>query len=326
MQLRFQNGVLKIKTPCKINPYLEVLRKRDDGFHDLDTVMIALDLHDELTFQVTSDPRFQLSIEPKSAWIADQIGYNGNRLGRVEDNLVYRALELAASAIGIRKGMRVSLHKSIPIQAGLGGGSSDAAAALVAAQLLWTGRYDKALTCQLAARLGSDVNFFVEGYCDGAWSARCYGRGEIVEPFPISTSLSWVLVCPNIQCSTAKVFQNLKIESFESPTLNDISKRFQQITLRGDMKIEELLFNRLYQSTQEQFPEISEFYSRLKTIEPSVKFVMSGSGSAFVAPCQTQFASQLSQTVSSTMECWSYVGEFWKTASIEAQINDLNIS
>jgi 4-diphosphocytidyl-2-C-methyl-D-erythritol kinase len=327
MQLALQDGVLKIKTPCKINPYLDVLRKRDDGFHDLDTVMIALDLYDELTFEPSAETSFELSVEPNSAWIADQIGYNGNRLGRIQDNLVWQAIDLVSKALGVRKGIRAKLFKSIPIQAGLGGGSSDAAAALVAAQLLWTGRYNKALTCQLAARLGSDVNFFVEGHCKNAWTARCLGRGEIVSPFVMGTHCSWILVFPtNIQCSTARVFQNLNSREFLSTESGDITARFQEMNIETKTCLDELLFNRLYHAAEGIYPELADFHAKLSAIEPSVKFVMSGSGSSFVAPCRTEFAAQLSQTVSSAMECHSYVGECWKTQSIEAQINDLNIS
>ncbi len=91
MRIQYINGKVVVQTPCKINPYLEVIRRRPDGYHDLETIMLAIDLCDKLIFEATDDQNFYLNIFPESTWIQQQIGYNGAQLGDIKSNLIWKS-------------------------------------------------------------------------------------------------------------------------------------------------------------------------------------------------------------------------------------------
>jgi 4-diphosphocytidyl-2-C-methyl-D-erythritol kinase len=311
-----KNGV-SIKTPCKVNPFLEVLQRRDDGYHELDTAMIAIDLCDELTFVPSSSRENQLAVSSNSPWICNQIGYNGEALGDVRKNLVWKALELLALELNPRFGLDASLRKSIPIQAGLGGGSSDAAAALVAGQWLWSGHVDASLTSRLAAKLGSDVNFFVDGFLDGVWSARCTGRGELVQPTAISNHTTWVIVTPKQGCETANVFRHLSLGLGERPADQiDWTKWLVQFQSGGS------LFNRLLQPAMDAYPALDDFFNAVDASD-GISVSLSGSGSSLVATGDRDELIKWSSMVAKTLDCFVHVGGVWRTDSIQQQLDRL---
>ncbi len=324
MQITTDQGKVCVRTPCKVNPFLEVLSRRPDGYHDLDTLMVAVDLYDELEFSECEGSNWHLSVHAKSAWIQQQIGYNGDRLGDVHQNLVWKALGLLSRELGIHKGLCVKLQKSIPVQAGLGGGSSDAAAALVAAQWMWTGHYDHELACRLASQLGSDINFFLEGFRGGAWVAACLGRGEKVQPIKAHTNLNWLLVCPAIGCNTGTVFRSLELGADAPRSLLN-----ENTSLDGDLgksvELERVLFNRLFNAAIVAYPDLGVFYDRLRNIAPQLQFTMSGSGSTFFTICEREIAIRVSETIEQQLNCFTYVGNCWKTRSIAEQIDDLTL-
>src|SRR5262249_20291622 len=123
-----------------------------------------------------------------------------------EDNLVVRAARLLQARLGVRRGVSMSLAKHIPMQAGLAGGSSDAAAALLGLNALWRLGLSTAELTALGAELGSDVSFFFHG--PAAW---CTGRGEVVEPMKLGGPIDFVVVMPKAGLSTAAVFRNLRL-------------------------------------------------------------------------------------------------------------------
>src|SRR5262245_62048232 len=176
--------------PAKVNLFLEILSKRADGFHDLATLMVAVNLFDTLVFR--SAP--------------EGIALTSNRpdLSSGPDNLIVKAAALLQKRSGRNLGTAIRLVKRIPMQAGLGGGSSDAAATLLALNRLWDLELTREDMADLGAQLGSDVPFFV--LADTAW---CTGRGEIVDPLPVGARLHFVLVCPPFGCSTAEVYRGL---------------------------------------------------------------------------------------------------------------------
>jgi 4-diphosphocytidyl-2-C-methyl-D-erythritol kinase len=154
-----------VRAPAKINLHLEVLGLRPDGFHELAMVMQSLDLADELHCRATADGSIALDCDLPG-------------LPTDGDNLIVRAAELLRSRSGLPElGARISLRKRIPVGAGLAGGSSDAAAALVGLNALWGLGHDHAALLHLAAELGSDVPFCLEGGI-----RLCFGRGERLEP------------------------------------------------------------------------------------------------------------------------------------------------
>lgn len=155
---------LAIPSFAKINWILKILGKRNDGYHQIRTIYQTINLHDEVIFETTHNKNIQLEIRGKD--VAQSV-----------DNLLYRAAKLLQDYSGHQAGVRISLHKKIPIGAGLGGGSSNAAMALLALNQLWQCQLCKETLATLAAQLGSDVPFFLVG---GQVAAG--GRGEQLLP------------------------------------------------------------------------------------------------------------------------------------------------
>jgi 4-diphosphocytidyl-2-C-methyl-D-erythritol kinase len=175
--------MLKYRAPAKINLVLEVLGKRDDGYHEIRSLVQTVNLCDNLAFEIADDISLEC-IEPAL---------------QTKDNLVIRAAELLREASGSNKGARIRLEKHIPWGAGLGGGSSDAAATLLALNGLWELKLTVSNLVELAARLGSDVPFFIHG---GA--ALIEGRGEKVTTLPPSPPAHFVLMLPSLPKITDK--------------------------------------------------------------------------------------------------------------------------
>jgi 4-diphosphocytidyl-2-C-methyl-D-erythritol kinase len=181
-------GTLAVRCPAKVNLVLRVIGRRDDGYHELDTVFQALDLWDTLTIR----PADELTLE-----------CDDPRVPVGEDNLVLRAARLLCDRCSGRAlGGRLELRKAIPVQAGLGGGSSDAAAALMLCDRHWKLDTGRPTLQVLAAELGADVPYFLTG-----GTARGRGRGDHIEPLAFPGGVPVVLGCPPFGISTAEVFR-----------------------------------------------------------------------------------------------------------------------
>ena len=192
-------GVI-VLAPAKLNLFFEVLGKRDDGYHEIETLMCPIGLYDTLRF-------IDLPVGPVRLRCHRVFGAEGPRgrgLDQVSDgpdNLVVRAVELVRRRAGVNRGADILLVKRIPAAAGLGGGSSDAAAALVAANEVWRLGRSRGELARWAGELGSDVPFFL---ADGP--AICRGRGERVTPIEGVGNLFFVLVRPPAGLATAAVY------------------------------------------------------------------------------------------------------------------------
>jgi len=182
---------LTLRAPAKINLGLEVLRRRPDGFHDLNTLFATVGVEDTLTLLPNETGSVECRVEGNPALAAEP------------DNLVVRAARLVRERWGTPGlGVSIRLHKAIPAGAGLGGGSSDAAATLLGLRSLWNLTLDDADLLALAATLGSDVPFFIHGGL-----ALGSGRGEVLEPIDASVPDWWVtLVNPGIHIPTPWAF------------------------------------------------------------------------------------------------------------------------
>lgn len=176
---------LTILAPAKVNWYLELRGKRPDGYHEIETVMQAIDLFDRITVQPAATLSLSCNIN----------------LGPVETNLVYRAADLLRREHAPGKGADITLEKRIPHGAGLGGGSSDAAAVMVALNRLWGLQLGNDRLRELVARIGSDCAFFIEG-----GTALCTGRGEIVQQLPDFAGIDVVILYPNVVLPTKDVY------------------------------------------------------------------------------------------------------------------------
>jgi 4-diphosphocytidyl-2-C-methyl-D-erythritol kinase len=184
---------VRLRCPGKVNLHLEVVARRPDGYHELRTLFAAVGVWDDLEVAAVESKDLSLEVEPAGA-VA------------VTDNLVLRAAIAAREAWGVSSGARILLHKRIPVAGGMGGGSADAAATLVAVAALWDRHLPNAALHGLAARLGSDVPFFLAG--GAGWGE---GRGERLRPLP-DLPPWWLLILPGAEpVPTAEVYRLLDL-------------------------------------------------------------------------------------------------------------------
>jgi 4-diphosphocytidyl-2-C-methyl-D-erythritol kinase len=183
--------VVRVLAPAKLNLGLAVVGSRPDGYHDLYTIFQAIDLADTLEFR------------PRPRGIDLQV-IGDETVSEGPENLIVRAAHVLAHTRGVKSGARIIAQKRIPVGAGLGGGSSDAAATLLGLEAMWGLESDPADLRRLALDLGSDVPFFLTG-----GTARGEGRGEILTPLPAPPRAGWLLAVPEFRFATREVFQNL---------------------------------------------------------------------------------------------------------------------
>ncbi len=247
MILQRRGADVLVRAPAKVNLFLEVLRRRADGYHELATLMTAVSLYDTLRFRDDPSGSIRLRCDRPD-------------LSAGPDNLVCRAAELLRRRTGRGLGADMRLWKRIPMQAGLGGGSSDAAAALAGLNALWRLGLSRAELAGLGSELGSDVAFFF-----AAPAAWCMGRGEKVEPLALGRPLDFVLVSPPVGLSTAEVFANV------TPPADPLTgAEVRRAAEAGD--VEELgrrLHNRLEEPAERLRPEVAAWRERLAVLGPA---------------------------------------------------------
>lgn len=271
MSLGATGRSLEVRTPAKLNLFLEILGRRPDGYHDLESLMVSVDLFDRLTF--TDDPSGRIGLRVDDPTLPDGPA-----------NLVVRAAERLKAATGCTRGVRIDLFKAIPAGAGLAGGSSDAAATLDALDRLWDLATPPDLLDDLAAGLGSDVTFFRHGP-----AAVCRGRGERVEPRRLPGPLHLVLVCPPVAVSTAEVYRRLTPPSGPRP-IGPILRALDLGDLPG---LGLALFNRLQPVAEALEPSLRRVEGALADLGPSLDgHLMSGSGSAYFGLARTRDAAE----------------------------------
>jgi len=282
---------LSVHCPAKLNLVLEVLGRRHDGFHEVCTLMVAIDRFDTLIFSLHPqggdvDPNENLTLD--CCWAP---GIRGRDvflrsfqktdssivdLPEGTDNIVVRAMRLLARHARIPSTARVWLVKRIPSAAGLGGGSSDAAAALLAANTVWNLGWSRERLAVLAAELGSDVAFFL-----GPPAAICRGRGERIEPVTGLARLDLVVVRPPVGLATRDVYRNCQ------PTDEPISMEPMLRALReGNLATAgKLLTNRLEPAAERLSPWIGRLRDEMDRLD-CVGHRMTGSGTAFFGICR----------------------------------------
>jgi 4-diphosphocytidyl-2-C-methyl-D-erythritol kinase len=252
---------VEIAASAKLNLGLEILGRRPDGYHELATIFLAVDLLDRLTLTAAAD--LTLICDDPSL--------------PTTDNLAPRAVAALRQETGYRGGAHVALTKAIPAASGMGGASSDAAAALIAARDLWQLETSRRRLAEIAAALGSDVPFFLHGGC-----ALGQGRGEIITPLPIPEDLSFVIVAPalTIPRKTATLFASLQPTDF-----SDGSRIFAQAArLRSGAPLDPaFLTNAFSRPLAALFPEIAELPSLMHKAGASTPAV-TGAGPAHYAP------------------------------------------
>jgi 4-diphosphocytidyl-2-C-methyl-D-erythritol kinase len=268
---------------AKVNLFLEVIARRDDGYHELVTILQTISLHDEL----------ELSLQPERI----NLDCNLPNLPTNERNLAYRAARLLKEKTGIKPGVLIHLKKNIPIGAGLGGGSSDAAAVLLGCNKLWNCKLSYSDLTELGMQLGMDVPFFLHG-----GTAFALGRGEqIVRQLP-TPELDLVIIYPNIFVSTASVYKNLEIRLGSNK--NEPTSLLTALESRNISQIAVSLYNRLESSTFKLHPQLAEIKDALISAG-SLGALLSGSGSAIFGLAKTAHESTLiSQKLISQTKFW----------------------
>jgi 4-diphosphocytidyl-2-C-methyl-D-erythritol kinase len=261
-------GKIFIKSPAKINLHLEVLGKREDGFHELAMIMQNIDLSDYLEFEINNEGLINLET-------------NCSNLSVSSDNLIVKSANLLREISNIDLGANIFLRKNIPIGAGLAGGSSNAAATLIGLNKLWDMNLDDKTLCSLASKLGSDIPFFINGGIQ-----LCFGRGEILEKLDSSFEYGVLLLKnPNISVSTAETYKKYSNRFCDQYLTNremveDIRKNLrknglknlnsdnQHLTIKNDLQL-------VIENENESVKHALYLLSELKNC---LAFSMSGSG------------------------------------------------
>lgn len=213
MQIRRNSQSIHIQTPAKVNLFLDVLGKRDDGFHELQTLLCPISLFDTLIVQAAPEPTITLELTlPPAANAGNVPAWD---IPADERNLVIRAVRQLQQKLGIQGGCRIQLQKAIPAAAGLGGGSSDAAAAIVGSLAVW-GCWDRGVAMEVAASLGSDIPFFL-GDRHGIGLAIGTGRGEKCQQLTCRPAIDMLVTHPDVGCPTARVYELYQTSRGQAP-------------------------------------------------------------------------------------------------------------
>jgi 4-diphosphocytidyl-2-C-methyl-D-erythritol kinase len=255
MQLKKVGESAIAHAPAKLNLFLEISGKRDDGFHEIETLMTSVNLYDTLRFTSTSSEKIDFTC----VWDHGVPLRQRTPLPQDRSNLVVRALEDLQQYVGKRRGAEVHLVKRIPAEAGMGGASSDAAAALTVANEVWEFNVSLPELRRIGANIGSDVPFFLNRS-----PAFCRGRGEQAEPCSNTLRQHFVIVKPPGGLSTARVYERCSIPN--------VPRSFE----------DGILFNRLEQAARELSPELAQLRGDFDRIG-LVDHQMTGSGTAYFA-------------------------------------------
>jgi 4-diphosphocytidyl-2-C-methyl-D-erythritol kinase len=264
------------KSPCKVNLLLNILGKRADGFHELETIMQPVNFCDELAF-ARGGNGVQLSCSEKS-------------LPTDSKNLVFRAAADFLAAAGISDGVKIHLEKRIPLAAGLGGGSGNAATTLLGLNELFGQPLAMGKLFELAAALGSDIPFFLQ-----AKPALATGRGEKIQPLGNFSALSggaFLLIHPGFGISTPWAYQNLA--RFPKALNGEIGRAQKLISLlqAADLKTAGgKFYNALEAPALEKFPALELFQEFLRA-NGALAALMSGSGSTTFAVAENLSAAE----------------------------------
>ena len=263
-QVHITHDICFVQAYAKINLTLDVLGRRTDGYHELVTVMQTIDLHDTLCLSATNDQQVQL--------ICSQPVLSN------AENLAARAALIVRQHIGSTQGIKIELYKRIPMAAGLGGGSSDAAAVLLALQRWWQLDLPPGDLLNIAASLGSDVPFFLTGGL-----ALCEGRGERVTPLNAywPQHMRWLLLLkPAISVSTAAVFRQLPASDYTNGTHSRAVCDALQADKEPQMRD---LHNGLERSVLQSYPEVVQ--AREDMLRAGAPYAhLSGSGPTLFTP------------------------------------------
>lgn len=257
--VKMDGGMMKLweKAPAKINLTLDVIGKRDDGYHEVEMIMTMIDLADRLSFEDIDENR--IILESNSGIVPND-----------ERNLIYKAAQILKTKYQIERGVHIVLEKNIPVAAGLAGGSSDAAAALRGLNRLWNLNLTEVELMKAGEEIGSDVPF-----CIVRGTALATGRGEKIKKLPPAPPGWAILAKLPIGVSTADVYGALKLEEIkEHPKTNQMIQAIEQ---QDFLQMSGLLANVLEEVTFRLYPEVKQLKEQLQQFGAD-GVLMSGSG------------------------------------------------
>ena len=292
-------NVTKIISPAKVNLVLAVGEKQESGFHEVQTIMHSLALHDTLSMRrfddEGSDDGLQVMLKCESSFTIDPL------LIKAEENIAYKAVVELAKALGRTQDETIEmiLNKVIPAEAGLGGGSSNAAAALVGAATLWGVGMEDERVQEVASRLGADVSFFLKGGC-----ARLSGKGDVFEAQLEPRSGFVLLVRPDAGVSTGKAYAAFD----EDPVLP--SSEYLSSIAALDAAADVSLYNNLEKAACSVTPVVAQVLEWGRAAAGEENVVLCGSGSAVCCIFDSYQAACEASVEARQHEWWTRVTSF----------------
>ncbi len=250
---------LKLKAYGKINLALDVLRKREDGYHDVRMIMQTVGIYDQLELQATRKPG--IAVETNLSYLPVN-----------ENNLVYQAAKLLMDEFSVKSGIHITLRKFIPVAAGMAGGSSDAASVLFGVNKMFNLGLSREELMKRGVKIGADVP-----YCLLRGTALSEGIGEKLTPLPAMPQCRVLIAKPGISVSTKLVYENLNINARSRDCHPDIDGMIQAIQKQDLLGVAKKFGNVLELVTAEKYPVIEEIKAVMKK-NGALNALMSGSG------------------------------------------------
>lgn len=282
---------LNYKARAKINLGLDVCRRLENGYHEVKMVMQTVDIYDELEFKKRNDPDIILSVNSR------------DYLGDLENNLIFKAAKLMKEWYNISQGIEIRLKKNIPVAAGMAGGSTDAAATMLAINEMFELGLSKEELMERAVTLGADIPFCILG-----GTALAQGIGEKLISLPAPPKASLLVVKPPIMVPTKWVYENLHLDELEKhPDIDGMIDALKEGNLRG---ITERMENVMESVTEQAYPIITDI-KKMMLGNGALNAVMSGSGPSI-------FGVFLDEETAHTAAV--YIDQTLKTKEIEAQV------
>lgn len=245
-----------VKAPAKINLSLDVLHKREDGYHEVEMIMTTIDLADRL--ELTLLDKNEIKIISHNRFVPDD-----------QRNLAYQAAQLLKERFQVEKGVAITIEKTIPVAAGLAGGSSDAAATLRGLNKLWNLWLSLDELAEIGSEIGSDVSFCVYG-----GTALAKGRGERIKELPAPPTCWVILAKPFIGVSTADVYRRLNVNQVQHPNTRGMIEAIHNGSYEG---VCQNLGNVLEDVTLQVHPDVAQIKDQMRRFGADA-VLMSGSG------------------------------------------------
>lgn len=280
------------KARAKINLALDVCRRLENGYHEVKMVMQTVDIYDELEFKKRDDPDIILSVNSR------------DYLGDLENNLIFRAAKLMKQQYNIYHGVEIKLKKNIPVAAGMAGGSTDAAATMLAINEMYELGLSKEQLMEQAVRLGADIPFCIMG-----GTALAEGIGEKLVPLPAPPKASLLIVKPPIMVPTQWVYENLHLDTIEHhPDIDGMVASLEQGDLKG---ITDRMENVMESVTEKKYPIITDI-KKMMLGNGAMNALMSGSGPSIFGVFLEEESARAAAV---------YIDQTLRTKEINAQVN-----